>query len=175
MPRRSTSSRHRRVANAAVRVATSNGPVRAVAAPAASTTVGSPSTAPTVSRAAPGHPSKDEFAQLPVPVIWRSTIAQIVQRLAAEDYHLENAVPQVSAVPAPTAKQIRSYIHEYGAPLAPLDPSTWDSSVAAWSGRHWEVLVDLWTTEGASDMVLRLIFHEDADRYRFEIQLVYVP
>ena len=61
-------------------------------------------------------------------------------------------------------------------PLPDNPDETWTTSVAQWTGSHWDVLVDLWTVEsGRSDMVLHTCVAESAGGYQFKIHLVYVP
>ena len=122
------------------------------------------------------EPCKDAENERPVPHAWRPTITTLVRRLVQNDLPLTTDIPGVAPIPANTAAQIRAYVADYGATLAPLDPDTWNTSVSLWMGDHWNVLVDLWTVEeGASDLVLHLHVYEDDDGYRFEVYLVYVP
>lgn len=91
----------------------------------------------------------------PVPVAWRQTFREIVAAFVAADYRLAAGVPGVEAVSTETATQIQRYISDYGATLAALPEETWESSVCAWTGSHWDTLIDLWTQEeGRSDLVL---------------------
>lgn len=121
-------------------------------------------------------PIKDAENELPVPDLWRPTITTLVRRLAQNDLPLTTDIPAVAPIPPDTAAQIRAYVADYGATLAPLDPDTWNTSVSLWMGDHWNVLVDLWTVEeGASDLVLHLHVYEDGPGYRFEVYQTYVP
>ncbi len=119
---------------------------------------------------------KDEDSEHPLATTWRPVLRQVVQALAAHDYALANGVEGVEPVSGDVATQMREYIESYGATLIDLPEETWRSSVAQWMGSHWDVLVDLWTAEeGSSDLVLRLNVSECESRYRFEIEMVYVP
>lgn len=121
-------------------------------------------------------PVKDETHERPVPAVWRPTIEQVVQCFVAGDFDLAGGVPGVDPVSPENAKQIRDYVHGYGASLVPLEEQTWETSVAMWMLSHWEVLVDLRTEEeGRSDLALHLKVYEQGDRFRYVIGLVYVP
>ncbi|MCE9575998.1 MAG: hypothetical protein K8W52_22795 [Deltaproteobacteria bacterium] len=100
----------------------------------------------------------------------------IVKAFAEGDYDLARGIPRVTQPSKATADHARAYVEDYGETLAELPEETWRSSVSQWMGNHWEVLVDLWTLEsGRSDLVLHLLVREDADGFRFEIHLLYVP
>ncbi|MBV8761249.1 MAG: hypothetical protein JO257_28385 [Deltaproteobacteria bacterium] len=92
------------------------------------------------------------------------------------DYALKQGIPSVAPVSAEKARHIQRYIAKYGETLSELPEETWATSVAQWSGRRWDVLVDLWTVEsGCSDMVLHALVSETDAGFSFEIHLVYVP
>ena len=42
-------------------------------------------------------------------------------------------------------------------------------------GSHWDVIVDLWTSEGPSDMILLARVTESNGEYRISVESVYVP
>lgn len=93
----------------------------------------------------------------------------------AANYHLVAGVPGVEPVSTETATQIQRYISEYGATLVALPEETWESSVCAWTGSHWETLIDLWTQEeGRSDMVFHALVTDSAG-LSVKVGLVYVP
>ena len=57
-----------------------------------------------------------------------------------------------------------------------LPDASWSTSVCMWYEFYWDVLVDLWTEEeGPSDLVLKVEIYEQGDRFRYRLQLVYVP
>lgn len=120
---------------------------------------------------------KSDDHELPVPTIWRPALSKIVEAFAKRDYQLNNGIPGVANVSTDTATQIREYIEEYGEELIKLPDETWQSSVCAWMGSHWEVLVDLWTEgEGRSDLVLHAQVTENNEGgYTISVHLVYVP
>ena len=97
-------------------------------------------------------PSKEDGEQ-PVPVGWRPVFEQIVHAFVGGDDALARRVDSVE----------------------PVSPETWDSSSARWTGRHWEVLVDLRTAEeGRSDMTLVADVRERGAGYRVEVEAVWV-
>jgi hypothetical protein len=119
---------------------------------------------------------KDEHAEYPIAGAWRAPLREVVRAFVRGDYGLSQGVPDVEAVPPPTAEQIRAYIADYGATLIELPEDTWETSVSRWMGTHWEVLVDLWTAqEGRSDLVLSCAVREVDGGYRLTLDLVYVP
>lgn len=119
--------------------------------------------------------SGNDSGEQPVPVAWRQTFRLIVAAFVVGDYRLVAGVPGVAPVPAETAAQIQSYIGDYGATLVALPEETWNFSVCAWTGSHWETLIDLWTQEeGRSDMALHARVTE-APELLVEVHLVYVP
>lgn len=123
------------------------------------------------------EPLQDEDEAHPVPTAWRPVLKEIVQAFVEGDYALARGVSSVAPVSAETAEQIREYIADYGETLAELPEETWETSIAQWTGRHWDVMVDLWTEEsGQSDMVLdaRVLRAAD-DSFQIRIHLVYVP
>src|SRR5687768_4564097 len=99
-------------------------------------------------------PVKDEDAAHPVATVWRSTFREIVRAFAAGDYQLKRSIDSVAPVPSKKAQRIQTQIENYGEALAELPDETWQSSVSQWMETHWEVLVDLWTVDGESDLVL---------------------
>ena len=122
------------------------------------------------------EPLKDLHSQHPVPVVWRDTYSEIVERFVDGDYGLERSVQHVLPISEETAAQISGYIADYGETLVQLDESVWDSSVSQWLGDRWEVLVDLCTeSEGISDMILHSFVRENEDGFQYKVHLVYVP
>lgn len=117
--------------------------------------------------------------EFPVAPNWRPTLEAIVTAFIAGDWELETTPSNVKRVPAGLAKVLQGNVAAYGSvTLVPLLRDTWDSSVSMWTGRGWEVLVDLSTAEeGRSDLVLHAFVTETAaeDEYMFEVHLVYVP
>ncbi|KFN46153.1 DUF7668 domain-containing protein [Arenimonas metalli] len=124
----------------------------------------------------PAPPAKDGESEQPIPMVWRPTLARIVEAFASGDFGLDRGIPVVAPVSAETASQIRMSIADYGATLAPLPDQAWDTSVCIWYGDHWSLLVDLWTEEeGRSDLVLDARVTEAGSGYRTAVHLVYVP
>ena len=119
---------------------------------------------------------KDLDAAHPIPRAWRPMLRAVVECLVHGDYSLSRGVPEVTPVGAATATQIRTYLADYGATLQSLPEDTWASSIAQWTGTHWDVLVDLWTAEeGRSDLVLSSRVVESSAGPRLTIDLVHVP
>jgi hypothetical protein len=119
---------------------------------------------------------KEVDVQTPVASSWRPAFEGIVDAFVRGDYALSNGVPSVAPVSPDTAAHIRGYISEYGETLCPLPEESWETSVAMWDGRRWEVLVDLWTVEaGASDLVLHAFVSEVDGAHQIDVHLVYVP
>ena len=103
-------------------------------------------------------------------------LREVVRCFVEGDYHLARGVAGVEPVTAATAEQIRDSIAEYGATLVELPEDTWRTSVSQWMETHWQILVDLWTTEeGRSDLVLDGNVIETSEGPRLTIHLVYVP
>ncbi len=120
---------------------------------------------------------KDPDFEKPVPSEWRPVFAEIVRAFVAGDYAIKDGIPGVAAVESGTAKFIEDYIAGYGdVTLVELTAETWETSVAMWQGTHWDVLVDLRTTEeGRSDLVLGARVTEVDHGVEYEIEMVYVP
>ena len=65
---------------------------------------------------------------------------------------------------------------DYPDTIGRLTEITWVSSVCAWTGNSWEVLVDLSTSDGqVSDLVMHVEIRETGDCYIIEPGLIYVP
>ena len=126
---------------------------------------------------ASGPPAiKDEDREHPIAVAWRPMLCEVVCCFVNADYGLTKGVAGVDHVPDDTAKQIRDYVADYGATLVELPNETWQTSVAQWMGKHWDIFVDLWTAEeGRSDLVLSGRVEETIFGPRLTINLVYVP
>ena len=121
-------------------------------------------------------PVKDGERERPVPEDWRATLAAIVDSLVRRDDVLAAGLDWIDPVPPDTTALCLGAVDAYGeAPLVPLPDETWKTSVALWRGDHWDCLVDLWTAEGRSDLVLDVDVFEDEGGYRFRVHLVYVP
>jgi len=111
--------------------------------------------------------------QQPVRVEWRLALSQVVAAFAAGNCRLDPGVPGVEPLSTSSATQISDYIQDYGARLVPLPEESWESSVCIWGGHHWDVLVDLWTTEeGRSDLVMHAHVSPSGT---IRIHAVYVP
>lgn len=123
-----------------------------------------------------GIPTKAIGVQRPVPACWRPIFSEVVRAFIRGDFALEVAIPSVQPPSSKAAVQMQGYVVDYGERLAELCEETWQTSVAVWTGRRWDVHLDLRTVEsGRSDMVLDARVFEDGDGFRFELDLIYVP
>lgn len=121
-------------------------------------------------------PIKDEEHELPVAVVWRPKLKDIVQALVERDYRFSRGIESLLPLRESSAEQIEAYIEDYGETLTELSDETWNSSISLWMRTYWDVLVDLWTIEaGRSDLVLHLRVFESGDGFSFMVDLVYVP
>lgn len=119
---------------------------------------------------------KDENNELPVPSCWRNTFFEIVEAFKAGDYALERKVEGVLQISSEDADAIEHSICEYGDQVISLPDETWQSSVSLWMNGYWQVLVDLYTSNGGrSDLVLGVRVHEKDSAYVFEVRYVHVP
>lgn len=119
---------------------------------------------------------KDEHDHQPVPSAWRKTLSEIVQAFKDGDFALAQGIAGVRPISVEDAEGIADNIQDYGAQLTSLPEETWRTSVCQWLGKHWDVMVDLFTVqEGASDLVLHVRVYEEGSTYIFEVHLVYVP
>lgn len=67
-------------------------------------------------------------------------------------------------------------IRGYPAAIGPLNDASWTTSICAWMGNYWAVLIDLTTHDGSpSDLVLHGKVFDVGDGVEFEPGLVYVP
>lgn len=119
---------------------------------------------------------KDGHGQQPVPSVWRNTLSEIVEAFKEGDLALARGVAGVRPISAEDAEGIAGNIRDYGAHLISLPEETWLTSVCQWLGKHWDVMVDLFTEEeGASDLILHVRVYEEGPAFAFEVHLVYVP
>ena len=122
-------------------------------------------------------PVKDDSREVPVPEVWRPTLAAIVGSLVRRDAMIGAGLQAVDPTPYETSQACLEAVDDYGdVTLVPLPDESWDTSVALWFGDRWRCLVDLWTEpEGRSDLVLDVDVFEHGPGYRFSVHLVYVP
>lgn len=113
----------------------------------------------------------------PIPEEWRPTLTAVVDSIVRGDALTGSGIPGVAPATAELSEQCRRALAELeGETLVSLPNETWDFSVAAWTGHHWDCLVDLWTTPGGrSDLVLHVEVTEATTGYVFTVHLVYVP
>ena len=119
---------------------------------------------------------KDEDALHPIAGSWRSVLCDIVRALSEDDYELARGIEGVESISLDLAAQNRDYVTDYGETLVELPDEAWVTSCAQWMGTHWDLLIDLYTEgEGASDLVLTGRMIDVNGKYRFTLELVYVP
>ncbi len=112
-------------------------------------------------------------AELPVPTAWRTILKSIADHFVTGAILLEPAVrpftPQTSEINA-------GNVAAYPAKLSSLSDSSWDSSIYAWQGDCWHVLVDLTDENGSvTDLVLHVSVFESTDGFEYQPGLIYVP
>jgi len=118
---------------------------------------------------------KDAEGQKKIPAIWKETFIEIVDALKDGDYQLSRDIPNVSTLSEKVAIAIKGNVESYGMPLVSLPEETWNTSVCQWMVGYWDVLVDLFTEEGESDLVLFVRVRELSDHYSFAVLSVHVP
>ena len=119
-----------------------------------------------------------EEEQVPIPSVWRPVIEAMVACMAAGDWQLDNAPRNVARVDQKDARLLAAAVDAYGAgPLVPLPAATWETSISMWQpiNERWDLLVDLWTAEGAIDLVLFVEVYPTDDIYEFRVYSMYVP
>ena len=63
--------------------------------------------------------NKDSQAQHPIATSWRSTLSEVVARLAEQDYYIQG-IASVDSVPAGTAAQMKDNVAGYGETVVKL-------------------------------------------------------
>lgn len=120
--------------------------------------------------------SKDLTAQQPIPSGWRPTLTAIGEALKDQDFGLGRSIPGVPPLSPEDAESIQANILDYGAQWVCVTEQSWLTSVCQWMDGYWDVLIDLATDEGPSDLVLSVrVTERGEDRYLFAVQMVYVP
>jgi hypothetical protein len=125
--------------------------------------------------------TRDEAHERPVPTEWRKTFFDIIEAFRAGDFKIDQSIPCVQSLSAREAERIAGNIKSYGSQLISLPEESWNRSVCRWMGEYWHVLVDLFVSEGLSDLVLfaRVYdVHEPDSRdclYEFHVESVHVP
>jgi len=122
------------------------------------------------------YPLTDGGRQYPVARMWRPPLQAVIEALRAGDYSLRAEIPMVDRIEDAVARQIQDYVEDYGETIVGLPEESWSNSVSRWMGGHWDVLVDLWTSEsGHSDLALSARVSSDGPSYKIRIMGVYVP
>ncbi len=121
------------------------------------------------------EPVKDQDEPHPVSTRWRPVLKQIVDALVRGDYEL-STIPWVEPLSERAKSMVVSNVDGYGEALAELPEESWSTSIVHWMGSHWEVLVDLWTTSGRSDLVLFVdVEPRDDETVSMSVYSLYVP
>jgi hypothetical protein len=122
------------------------------------------------------HPViKDETRELPVPYVWRDTIVLILSAIIDGDIEFEKIKDKVKPISRVDFNRIEENILSYGLEISKLPEETWQTSIYQYQFDGWKVLVDLFTEDSLSDLVLFLNVKETVDSYEFEIDDVHVP
>ncbi len=119
---------------------------------------------------------KDPEKAHPVASAWRPVLRTISAALSVGDLAGLRGVRAIAPISTEDATRILRNVAHYGETLVELPDDTWRTSVSQWLESHWEVIVDLWTSEsGGSDLVMHVEVYESDDGFRFELHDVYVP
>ncbi len=118
--------------------------------------------------------SKSE-GELPIPTIWRKVFYDIVESFKADNFTLDHDMNDVDSISDDEAKYNKNNILAYGESLGSLDGNTWETSICRWMGDHWDVLVDLNTLDGESDLVLFATVRDENGKFRYKVNSVHVP
>lgn len=111
----------------------------------------------------------------PVPTIWRNTLSSIVESFKNRNFLINSDINDVLSLSEADAKSIEESINSYGCSLVDLPEETWITSVCQWTGHHWDVMVDLFTEDGLSDLVMFVRVSGDDGGYSFTVDSVHVP
>lgn len=118
---------------------------------------------------------KNADEELPIPIVWRSTLCEIVDAFKAGDFQIKS-IQNVEPLNRENAEIIDESIKYYGDTLISLSDKTWETSIYRWMLYYWEVMVDLFTlNEGGSDLVLFVNVFEKENGYKFQVRSVHVP
>ena len=116
-----------------------------------------------------------EAGEHPIPEEWRPRLRAIANALADGDYRLaRHNIQGVRPIDEETASYLEDNVAAYGDGFVSLDGSTWERSIYVWMDGHWDVVVDLTTSnERVSDLTLHARIHESDGSV--EIWSVHVP
>ncbi len=108
-----------------------------------------------------------------MPTGWRAELKRVA------DAYVAGEVPEGDGIERPDVRSFeisRANLADYGEPMGPLAEVAWESSVMAWQGGYWQVLVDLTDLNGErSDLALHARVTPVGDGVLIEPGLVYVP
>ncbi len=116
---------------------------------------------------------KVEGLEQPIPAAWRATLKDVVDALVAGRLPEGDSIRSIDAKAAEVSfENIRRYPDAAG----PLSEASWTTSICAWMGGYWEVLVDLTNLDGSpSDLVLHAKAYDADGHIEVEPYMVYVP
>lgn len=118
---------------------------------------------------------KDSNNQCLIPSLWRKTLSEIVHAFVCKNYRLYPEINGVISLSEKDADRIKENLTEYGEELIELPNDTWNTSMCQWTNDYWDILVDLYTDNGASDLALSVRVKEVGNQYMFEVISVHVP
>lgn len=118
---------------------------------------------------------KDSNNQSLIPSLWREPLSEIVHAFVCKNYRLYPELNGVISLSEKDADRIKENITEYGEELIELPNDTWNTSMCQWMNDYWDILVDLYTDNGASDLALSVRVKEVGNQYIFEVISVHVP
>lgn len=119
---------------------------------------------------------KDEDREVPVPVVWREMLSNIVDRISVGDYEFHKRLNCVNRVDVEMVHSIKEVINSYGVNIGSLPDEAWSSSVCRWMRGYWQVLVDLYADNGdETDLVLFCKVFEVDGGFQFQVDSVHVP
>jgi hypothetical protein len=113
--------------------------------------------------------------ELPIPTIWRKTFYDMVEYFKEGDFKLDNYIEDIEEISDDDAEYNKISVFEYGEDLDSLSDKTWNTSLCRWMGDHWDVLIDLNTVNGDSDLVLFITARECNGKFKFKVESIHVP
>lgn len=112
-------------------------------------------------------------AELPVPTAWRAILKSIADHFVTGAPLLE---PTVRPFASRTSEINAGNVAAYPAKLTSLSDTSWESSIYAWQGDCWHVLIDLTDENGSvTDLVLHVSVFEATNGFEYKPGLIYVP
>ena len=108
-----------------------------------------------------------------VPLVWRPML-KLIADAAVRGVRCDD--PSVLPIPDDLMQLNNANIAEYPDPLGELADATWETSIYAAEGEHWQVLLDLSArNQPTTDLVLHVRVYDRGENYLFEPGMIYVP